>query len=64
MDAEERERLLEKLRKRRLAGPPKLDMGRAILGALHSARLSGMDTGMLEDLAHDLSVPWRDLDKE
>ena len=63
MDAEERERLLEKLRKRRLAGPPRLDVGKAILGALHSARLSGMDADLLEKMAEDAGVPWRDPDR-
>jgi hypothetical protein len=63
LDAEERERLLEKLRKRRLAGPPRLDVGKAILGALHSARLSGMDADLLEKMAEDAGVPWRDPDR-
>lgn len=63
MDAEERERLLEKLRQRRLAGPPKLDVGKAILGALHSARLSGMNAELLEGMAEDAGVPWKNPDK-
>jgi hypothetical protein len=63
LDAEERERLLERLRLRRLADPPKLDMGKAISGALHSARLSGMDPDLLERMAEDAGVPWRNPDK-
>lgn len=64
MDADERERLLEKLRRRRLAVPSKLDFGKAILGALHSARLSGADPRMLEDLATSAGLPWRNPDKK
>lgn len=55
--------MLEKLRQRRLAGPPRLDMGKAISGALHSARLSGVDPGLLEGMAEDAGVPWRNPDR-
>ncbi len=50
MDADERERLLEKLRQRR-ASPRPPDLARAVSSAINSGRLSGMDPFVLEDLA-------------